>query len=252
MFILSLISGCIPAKNSTKTAPLVEQKIEIEDIVSKLQEKNLDLEQKNSELQSSLDQQKELTAQLQLSLLEKHAELNKLMVKNERLVTEFVRNKTKLRNRGNKVETVRLLAEVTAIIDTAKAKNSEGKWDDTIILAEQYLSESQDELKIKNYDGAAYLASQALDIIQSTQLDNRNIEDAQADTEVVFFSNLPMRVIENSNVRGAPSLQAKIILVKKAGSTVTAMGYSGLWVKIKIKEGQHGWIHYSLLSSTRK
>lgn len=237
---------------TSRTTPLVEQKINIEDLVSQLQEKNLELERQNKQLQSSLEKQKDLTAQLQLSLLEKHAELNKLMVKNERLVTEFVRNKTKLRNRGNKVETVRLLAEVTAIIDTAKTKNIDGKWDDTIRLAEQYLVESQDELKINNFDGAAYLASQALDIIQSTQLDGQNIEEAATDTEVVFFANLPMKVIDNSNVRDAPSLKAKVLFTQKTGTTVTATGYSGLWVKIKIKEGQHGWIHYSLLSSARQ
>ncbi|GEM_PF-979931 len=252
VILLISLTGCIATKDNVKSTPLVKQTIEIEDLVSKLHEKNLKLEKQNEDLKATIDEQKQLTAQLQLSLLEKHAELNKLMVKNERLVSEFVRNKTKLRNRGNKVETVRLLAEVTAIIDTAKSNNNSGKWDDSIKLAEQYLSESQAELDIDNFDGSAYLASQALDIIQSTQLDKSEIEDAKTDTEVVFFAHLPMTVIENSNIRATPSIKAKIISVKKANTAVTATGYSGLWVKVKIKEGMHGWIHYSLLSSARQ
>ncbi len=197
-----------------------------------------------------LKKQKKLTAQLQLDLLKKHTDVNELLRKNERLVSEFVRNKTRLRNRGNKVETVRLLAEVTAVLDMAKDNPSNGVPADIIKRSEQYLSESQVEIDNDNFAGASYLANQALDLIQSSQLDNKNKGKSGEEKEISFLAHLPMRLLYNSNVREEPSLHAKIKFVKKVASVVTAIGYKGLWVKVKIKEDDYGWIYYSLLSGT--
>lgn len=188
-----------------------------------------------------------MTAQLQMSLLEKHAEINRLSQKNDRLVREFVRNKTKVRNRGNKVETVRLIAEVAAVINTVKENRPDESRSDILRRAEQYLVESKIEIDQGNYEGASYLAGQALEQVQSIQLEI-DTEGTQKDDSLVYFlAPLELKILKNSNIRENPSLEDKILSVLEEGSSVTAIGYKGEWVKVKFNEQEGGWVHYALL-----
>jgi len=133
------ISGCVMKEQESIPTPVIEQ--------------NDQLEREYKELTAKLKKEKQLSARLQMSLLEKHAEVNKLTLKNEHLVRAFVRNKVKLRNRGNKVEAVRLLAEVTTVVDTARATNPDGSWNEVLDRAEQYLKESKAEIVYIMLDG---------------------------------------------------------------------------------------------------
>ncbi len=232
------ISGCVPGNQKSTPAPVIEQ--------------NEELEKEYKELTEKLKKEKQLNARLQMSLLEKHAEVNKLTLKNEHLVRAFVRNKVKLRNRGNKVEAVRLLAEVTTVIDTARATYPGESWKEVLDRAEQYLVESKEEIDKGNLENFFYLASKAFEQVQMIELENRG-DDRQIDKpEMIFLVPLPMKLLLTSNVRNGPSLEEKIKFVLKAGSPVTAIGYKGLWVKVAINNQDGGWIHYSLLDGAEE
>lgn len=242
-----LTSGCSTHKKEIAPAPAIPQNSHLERENQLLSE---ELEQQRTvtnELTEKLTKQKQLTAQLQMNLLEKHAEVNRLSQKNDRLVREFVRNKTKLRNRGNKVETVRLIAEVSAVINTVKENRPDESRKDVLERAEQYLIESKIEIDQGNFEGASYLAGQALEQVQAIQLEIATEGQQEDDSLVYFLAPLELNILKNSNIRETPSLQAKILSILKAGSSVTAIGYKGEWVKVKIKEQQSGWVHYALL-----
>lgn len=247
------ISGCTKPVRESHTQTMVKETTmeeckddyTEEEILQKFPQINEQLKL----LQKNLLEQTKLSTQLQLTLLEKHAEINKLLIENQRLVTDFVRNKPQLQKRGNRVETVRLLAEVATIIDTAKTMDRDGTWKETIRQAEQYLTESQIEIDNNNLDGASYLAGQAMELIQITQQENSNQPSGDSIDEILFVVNLPMKTLKNANVRATPSLQADILFVQKADSQVNAEGYSGIWIKIQVDNDTYGWIHYSLLSS---
>lgn len=200
------------------------------------------------QLTEDLNQQKEITAHLQIKLLEKHSEIDKLTVMNERLVREFVRYKAKLHNRGDKVETVRLIAEVDTVIASVKESKPTGSYQNVLLQADKYLAESKSELDKGNIESGAYLASQALELVQGIQLTTGSDEAHGEKAIVKFIVPLPMKLIETCNVRKDPSIRAKVKFVLGAGNEVTAIGYQGQWVNVRIKKRGNGWIHYSLLN----
>lgn len=231
--MLVLISGCNPARNQSSPRLVVQDNAELE------------------ELTKELVKQKQQTARLQMSLLEKHAEMNRLTVMNDRLVRNFVRNQARLRSRGDKVETVRLLAELETLINTVKETILTGNRKNLLHRAERYLAESRIELDNGHIDGASFLADQALKLVQRIQVSRSTDEKQGDDLTIDFLIQLPMQLLETSNVRQGPSKQKKVLFVLGAGEKVNASGYKGEWVKIQTKEQRVGWIHYSLLDGSR-
>jgi septal ring factor EnvC (AmiA/AmiB activator) len=247
-----LISGCTTHKKEAPPAPVIQQTDHLERTIQQLSEELERQKITTTQLTETLEEQKQLTAQLQMSLLEKHAEIIRMRQKNDSLVREFVRNKTKLRSRGNKVETVRLIAEVAAVINTVKENRPNKTRSDVLHRAEQYLAESKVEIEQNNFEGASYLAGQALEQVQAIQLEINTDGQQKDDSLVYFLAPLDLNTMKNSNIRETPSLQAKIISILKAGSSVIAIGYKGEWVKVKIKERETGWVHYALLGAARE
>ncbi len=237
-----LISGCIPA--TKQSAPPTSQNppaLQAQDNTAELEE-----------LKKEVDKQKRQTARLQMRLLEKHAELNRLVLVNERLVRDFVRNQATSRNRGDRVETVRLLAELETVINTVKENKLTGKRKELLRRAEQYHAESKVELDKGHIDGASFLADQALKLVQRIQVAISS-DEKQGDNLIVdFVAKLPMQLLATSNVREGPSKREKVLLVLKKGEHVNASGYKGEWIKIQTKEQKVGWIYYSLLGGSRE
>lgn len=236
--IFLAISGCVMNKEKNTPVTVIVQ--------------NEELEREHQELKAKFEEHKQLNARLQMNLLDKHAEVNKLMLKNEQLVRVFVRNKVKLRNRGNKVEAVRLLAEVTTVIDTARANDPGGSWDEVLDRAEQFLVEGKAEIDKGNLENFFYLASKAFEQVQKIELENREVGHKIDEPEIIFLVPLSMKLLLTSNVRKGPSIDAGVEFVLEAGSLVTAIGYKGMWVKVKSSEGIGGWVYYSLLSGAEE
>jgi len=116
------------------------------------------------------------------------------------------------------------------------------------MTAEQYLNESTAELTESNFEGASYLAYQALDIVQTLHTKENGASEEGYEEEVTFVLHLPMKVLRESNVREEPNNKAKVVYVEKSGDIVNAVGFKGRWVKIESGDYGTGWIYYSLLS----
>ncbi|MDJ0623145.1 MAG: SH3 domain-containing protein [Desulfocapsaceae bacterium] len=213
-----------------------------------LRESKQRLQEEVARLTDESEKQKTLLTQLQLTLLKKHAEISVLSKKNDRLVNDFVRNTKNIQKSGNRVETVRMLAEITAILERARAFDKNQKWSQAIEKAEKYLLDSQTELNAGNIDGASYLANQAIEVMQTTELNQQAEKKKAASTEIEFYYPFQMTVLKNANVRNAPSLNTDILYVAESGANVIAVGYLDEWVKVEMKDGSFGWIYYSLLS----
>lgn len=205
-----------------------------------------ELRHENAQLKLELSEKEQVMAGMQLKLLEKHAEVNRLTSMNEQLINEFVRNKSTTRNRGDKAETARLIAEVDTLINTLKS-GSTTSHHDVLGRAEKYLADSKSELDVGNIDGSFYLASQALELVQEAQLIAEAASQNSKGVFITFSVPLPMKLVETSNVRSGPSLEDKVLFVLGKGKAVRAVGYQRQWIKVLIKGRGSGWIHSSLL-----
>lgn len=242
------VSGCVVQSLNVSSEPSTLSQIDLEVFQNTLK-KNKQLENENSLLAEKYTQQKKLTAELQMSLLKKHTDADNYLQMSEGLVSDLLRNKTELLDRGKQVETAKLVVEVTAaIIGTIKMNSLDSRQKDLLYWAERYLSESKIEIQRKNYEGASYLCRQAIEQVQQTAL-HTSTHRAQEKTEAIFFlSPLPMKLLKKSNLRKAPSMKAKVNKILEAGSLVTVLGYKGTWVNVSLAEQRNaGWIHYSLL-----
>lgn len=211
-------------------------------------EQNNALERVNKKLVKDLEHQKQLTAQLQMCLLGKYAEVDRLMASQEHFVNEFGYNKAKSWNRGDKVETVRFVAEVTTVIDTVKETPLTESRKGVLFQAEEYLAKSNIVLAEGDFDAAWSLAELALKQVQTVQLELVTDGLLQDDLVINFATPLPMRLLTSGNVREAPSMAGRVKSILERGSHVIAVGYKGQWVKVKLTEQDHGWVHYSLLN----
>jgi len=235
-----VVSGCIATKEKRDTSSPIIQQQQYDKLIKV-----------NEQQQSELKTFQQLSAQLQLNLLEKDVEVNRLTMMNEQLIREFVHKKGKLRNRGDKVETVSLLAEVATLIDTAKENQLTGSRHGLLLQAEQYQAESKVELEKGDYESAFHLAGQALKLVETIQLKVDSSKQQRSAVFVKFAVPLPMALLKTSNVRTKPSIQANVKRVLEAGSQITAVGHTGEWVKVQAAaQGfSGGWIHYALLGA---
>lgn len=246
--LLFFLVGCQATKKTNM--PVVEkqdcvQKEATEQLRSELHNQKL----KVDELEQQLKVQKQLTGNLQLKLLSRHAEIDKLALTNERLVRDFARNISKTRNRGDKTETIRLIAEVDTVIISVTENALSGDQQTSLLRAKKYLQEGKKELEEENLEVASYLANQALSLTQDIQLKKGKQEGRGDGADVDFVVPLPMILLDSSNVRKGPSLKDKVLFVLMKGTQVSATGYRGQWVKVEIKGRGEGWVYYSLIGA---
>jgi hypothetical protein len=211
-------------------------------------EKNA-LQEKNMLLSAELATQSSLTAKLQMQLLEKNAEINKLASTQQDVVRKMKEARSKRRMRGptNKAEVVAFLAEVTTDIDSAREATSNKGQQHALTKAEQILSQGKAELEQGDFDKAYSLADQALELIQTMQLKIVPSRKPPQGPFTALLAPLSVQLSKQSNMRKRPDVHAQILHVLAPGTTVTATGYQGQWVKVTIKDHHSGWIHYSLL-----
>ena len=244
--LLFLLVGCLATQKTD--APGVGNPDYVEkEVAEQLRRELHEQQQRVDELEQQLEMQKQLTGNLQLKLLSRHAEIDKLVLANERLVRDFARNISKARIRGDKTETIRLIAEVDTLHISVAEDALSGDQQTSLLRAKKYLRDSKEELEKDNLELASYLANQALSLTQDIQVNQRGQEGKSDGIDVDFLVPLPMTLLDRSNVRNGPSTENKVLFVLMKGTQVSATGYRGQWVKVDVPERGEGWVHYSLL-----
>ena len=107
-------------------------------------------------LTAELAAQSSLTAKLQMQLLEKNAEINKLASTQQDVVRKVkeARSKRKMHGPTNKAEVVAFLAEVATDIDSAREATPNNGQQLALTKAEQILSQGKVELEQGDFDKA--------------------------------------------------------------------------------------------------
>lgn len=229
MFVVStLLFGC----TSTKEKELLRQ--------------NALLQQNNSELTTQLAERDALTVRMQMELVEKQAEINRIKSSQEDLTQEVEQNKIRRPAPGTKVEAVTYLAEVVTDIDAAREFATAGE-QEVFAQADSFLAESKTELERGDFDKVRSLASQAMKLIQDMRSKSALNMREKNNTYFNFIAPLQLQSAKRSNIRIRPGTQEKILVTLAEKSTVAATGYQGTWIKVTLNDGETGWIHYSLL-----
>jgi hypothetical protein len=165
----------------------------------------------------------------------------------EQAIQEVVRVKAKLRSRNSKAETVANLAEVKLALQGLQTQDAQYSDVEGLERARQYVAMSEAALDEQNYDGAFYLIGQAKALFTSMALPEERPE-ANSNSQI-FSIPVRMTVTQRCNVRTGPGTDKRVLTQLDAGTTVLAVGYRQLWVRIQQQDDTTGWIHYSLLDA---
>jgi uncharacterized protein YgiM (DUF1202 family) len=190
----------------------------------------------------------EKAARMHLQTLEKDAEIRALNQKLEGAIQEVVRAMAKLRGLSGRAEAASNLAETEIALKSLPAEPALRPKEADLLQAQQLLRMATAEFKKENYDGTVYLTSQVKVLIKPrTERPVRGTELAGTDGEHTLSPVLALRASNRGNVRQGPGATFKILFVVERGTPLSAISYSGVWVRVKTDDGRAGWLHYSLI-----
>lgn len=189
-------------------------------------------------------------ARLYLLLLEKKAQIDSLTGQLEAAILEVVRTKAKLRSVDSKAEAASNLAEAEIAVETLKSRGERWQRDPGVVKAVELNGLSAVEFRKGNYGGALYLTGEAKNVIRGAQVRSQSQEmSSTMDGEVAFALPLPLRLLEESEVREGPGDQFKALFSSGKGAPLTAYSYLGQWVRVSNNAGDHGWVFYKRLAN---
>lgn len=207
------------------------------------------LQKENSQLAAEIREVKNITAKLQLELVEKQAEISRLKSVQAGQEQEIVHKMLPIPVSSVRAEAVTYLAEVKTEIDAAREIETRGD-EHVFRQADALFDQSKAELIKNNYDAACLLASHAMELIHSLQINVALHKEKESKSSLYteFIVPLQLELVKHSSFRTQPSMSGTVIDTLEPGTTVTASGYKGNWVKVRVGEGQAGWIYFNLLS----
>ena len=190
-------------------------------------------------------------AVLQLQLLERGAQNQRLAEQLREARQEVVRTMAKLQSQANRAEAATGMAEAEVAVQTLASLEG-GRSSAEYAEARALLDESTAQFDAGNFGGALYLATYARAAATSgrrgfTGLDGRELVSG----ETLFALPIAMTTTSRSNVRSGPGLDFSVQFVLDAGASITGVSYSGAWVRVVDHTGGEGWIFHQLVAGRR-
>jgi hypothetical protein len=189
-------------------------------------------------------------ANLYLLLLEKKAYIARLTEQIEKVTSEVVRAKAKLRSLESKAEAASNLAEAEIAVESLRARGEAWKSDPSVLKAEQLTRASAREFEEGNYGGALYLTSQAKSLIENAWARSNDQETSSAvKGEVPFLLPLNLQLLTQSDVRKGPGSQFEVMYSWEYGIALVGHAFKGQWVRVTRDDGLGGWVFYKSVGS---
>jgi len=188
-------------------------------------------------------------AQLQLQLLEKDAQIQRLQAQLDDATREVVRSMARMQTVASRAEAASAMAEAEVALEQLRTAVG-GRDTPEIEQVEHLLEQSTAAFNEQNYGGSLYLANRAKGFAGARR--GRMLGGGQESLlpgEVVFSESLQLRTVSRSNVRSGPGLEFNVVVTLDNGVPVVGHSYLGRWVRISMEDGRNGWIFQSLVES---
>lgn len=187
-------------------------------------------------------------ARLELSLMEKEAQVEELQALLDATRQEVVRAMAKLQTLATRAEAASGIAETEVALQTLKSTPGQPPTPEGAQAA-RLLTESSSEFDKDNYGGALYLANQAKTLAGAARGRlSAGERGAQRPGETAFA--LPIRLIAagRGNVRAGPGTGSRIEFGVEPGDHLIGYSYVDEWIRIGDDSGRGGWIFRSLVA----
>ncbi|HEX5576533.1 MAG TPA: SH3 domain-containing protein [Gemmatimonadales bacterium] len=187
-------------------------------------------------------------ARLELTVLEKNAQVEELQSRLDQAREEVVRAMAKLQTLASRAEAASGIAEAEVALQPLRGRSTQQTAPEAS-QASRLLREASSEFNQENYGGALYLANQAkaLAAAGTGRLSSRE-HSADRPGEMSFAVPIPLKAVGSGNVREAPGTAAPIAFAVEGGDSLTGYSYLEDWVRISDEMGRGGWIYRKLIS----
>ena len=185
-------------------------------------------------------------ARLELSLMDKEAQVDDLQARLDATRQEVVRAMAKLQTLATRAEAASGIAEAELALQPLKAAAPQSSPE--AAQARRLLKDSSDEFGKENYGGALYLANQAKTMAAAGRgrlAGGERVPERPGET--AFGLPIPLKAVSGGNVREGPGLGARVLFSVQPGDSLTGYSYMDEWVRISDGEGHGGWIFRNLI-----
>ncbi|MEO8088762.1 MAG: SH3 domain-containing protein [Gemmatimonadales bacterium] len=187
-------------------------------------------------------------ARLELSLMEKEAQVEELQTLLDNTRQEVVRAMAKLQTLATRAEAASGIAEAEVSLQTLRPAPGQPATPEGT-QATRLLKESSTEFDKANYGGALYLANQAKTLAGAARGRlSAGERGAQRPGETAFA--LPIRLVaaQRGNVRAGPGTGSRVEFGVEPGDALIGYSYVDEWIRIGDNTGRGGWIFRSLVA----
>jgi uncharacterized coiled-coil protein SlyX len=184
---------------------------------------------------------------LELSLLEKEAQVDELQSQLEETRQEVVRAMAKLQTIATRAEAASGMAEAEVALQSLKP-DAQGPTPEAA-QATRLLHDAATEFDQENYGGALYLANQAKSLAAAGG--GRVAADEKGSDrpgERTFALPIGLKAVGSGNVREGPGLGAPLAFSVEPGDVLTGYSYLDEWIRITDGTGRPGWIFRRLVA----
>ena len=185
-------------------------------------------------------------ARLELSLMDKEAQVDDLQARLDAAREEVVRAMAKLQTLATRAEAASGIAEAELALQPLRVAAPQSSPEAG--QARRLLKDSSDEFGKENYGGALYLANQAKTMAAAGRgrlAGGERVPERPGET--AFGLPIPLKAVSSGNVREGPGLGARVLFSVQAGDSLTGYSYVDEWIRISDGEGRGGWIFRNLI-----
>ena len=187
-------------------------------------------------------------ARLELSLMDREAQVEELQARLEETRQEVVRAMAKLQTLASRAEAASAIAEAEVALQPLKSGPGQASAPEAT-QATRLLRESSAEFDKENYGGALYLANQAKTLAGAARGRlSAGDQGTQRPGETAFALPIQLKAAGRGNVRAGPGTGSRIAFAVEAGDSLIGYSYVDEWIRIGDKDGRSGWIFRSLVA----
>jgi uncharacterized coiled-coil protein SlyX len=183
---------------------------------------------------------------LELTLLERDAQIDELQTRLDETRQEVVRAMAKLQTLATKAEAASGLAEAEVAVQSLRAAGGQRATSE-LAQATKLLQQSSAEFNKQNYAGSLYLATQTKRLAGAAKGRLNGTGSGARPGEATFTTPVRLQAVHRSNVREGPGTSFKVLFTMEAGTSVTGYSYTDNWIRVTAEDGRSGWVMRNLV-----
>lgn len=186
-------------------------------------------------------------SRLELSLMERDAQVEDLQARLDEARREVVRSMAKVQTLATRAEAASGMAEAEIALGTLR-RSAAGQTAPEVARAAKLLEDATKEFNLQNYGGALWLANQAKSTagVGRSRFGGGDPSSARPG-EVMFAVPLRLQTVGRSKVREGPGTTYRATVTLEPGTSLVGLSHVEQWMRVQDDSGHAGWVFWNLV-----